>query len=51
VDSALSAPFAKTGLDVRSPSVAAQQLLAVMAGLRAADSGRFFSYEGEELPW
>jgi len=31
--------------------VAAQQLLAVMAGLRAADSGRFFSYEGEQLPW
>jgi len=51
VDSPLSAPFAKTGLEVRSPTVAAQQLLAVIAGLRAADSGGFFSYEGEELPW
>ena len=51
VDSPLSAPFAKTGLEVRSPTLAAQQLLAVVAGLRAADSGRFFSYEGEELPW
>ncbi len=51
VDSALSAPFAKTGLEVRQPAEAAQQLLAVMAGLRTADSGRFFSYEGEEIPW
>jgi NAD(P)-dependent dehydrogenase (short-subunit alcohol dehydrogenase family) len=51
VDSPLSAPFAKTGLEVRSPTLAAQQLLAVVAGLRATDSGRFFSYEGEELPW
>jgi NAD(P)-dependent dehydrogenase (short-subunit alcohol dehydrogenase family) len=51
VDSPLSAPFAKTGLEVRSPTVAAQQLLAVVAGLRAADSGQFFSYEGDKLAW
>lgn len=51
VDSPLSAPFAKTGLEVRSPAVAAQQLLAAIAGLRAADTGQFFSYDGELLPW
>ena len=51
VDSALSRPFAKTGLQVRSPQEAAQCLLAVVVGLRAADNGKFFSYDGDELPW
>lgn len=51
VDSPLSRPFAKTGLQVRNPTEAAQSLLAVVAGLRAADSGKFFSYNGDELPW
>jgi len=51
VDSPLSAPFAKTGLSVRSPSEAAQSLLAVLAGLRSADTGKLFSHEGDELPW
>ena len=51
VDSALSQPFAKTGLEVRTPAEAAQRLLAVIAGLRASDSGGFFSHDGENLPW
>jgi NAD(P)-dependent dehydrogenase (short-subunit alcohol dehydrogenase family) len=51
VDSALSRPFAKTGLQVRSPQEAAQNLLAVIAGLRLADTGQFFSFDGELLPW
>ena len=51
VHSALSQPFAKTGLAVRVPTVAAAQLLAVMAGLTPEDSGGFFSYQGEALPW
>ena len=51
VNSALSRPFAKTGLQVRSPQEAAQCLLAVIAGLRVADSGKFFSFDGDELPW
>jgi len=51
VDSALSQPFAKTGLEVRAPAEAAQRLLAVIAGLRASDSGGFFSHDGENLPW
>ena len=51
VDSPLSAPFAKAGLQVHTPQHAAQRLLAVIAGLRIADSGGFFSHDGQALPW
>ena len=51
VAAALSAPFAKTGLSVVSPQVAAQRLLAVLAQLQPADSGGFFSHDGTALPW
>ena len=47
----LSAPFAKTGLAVQSPAVAATRLLAVLDGLSAADSGGFFNHDGSALPW
>lgn len=51
VDTGLSAPFAKSGLQVQAPALAAQRLLAVLAGLKAEDSGEFFDYRGERLPW
>jgi NAD(P)-dependent dehydrogenase (short-subunit alcohol dehydrogenase family) len=51
VDSALSQPFAKTGLNVRSPDVAARELLGVLQRLGAADTGKFWDYAGRELPW
>ncbi|MGB3021966.1 MAG: SDR family oxidoreductase [Methyloceanibacter sp.] len=51
VDSKLSAPFAKGGLEVRSPSEAANRLLEVIDKLTPAASGRFFDYRGEPLPW
>jgi len=51
VHSALSQPFAKTGLTVRQPDVAAAELLATIAMLKPEDSGGFFSYDGEALPW
>ena len=51
VDTGLSAPFAKTGLDVRSPEVAASQLLAVLDGLAPQHSGGFYDYRGELVPW
>ena len=47
----LSAPFAKTGLDVQLPADAARCLLVVMDGLSASDSGGFFNHDGSELPW
>ncbi len=51
VDTGLSQPFAKTGLQVRPPSVAAQELLAVLDALMPAHSGGFFDHHGEPVPW
>lgn len=51
VDTGLSAPFAKSGLQVQAPALAAQRLLTVLGGLKAEDSGQFFDYRGERLPW
>ena len=51
VATALSGPFAKTGLDVLTPLSAANRLLAVIGGLTAADSGGFFNHDGSVLPW
>ena len=51
VATGLSAPFAKTGLDVLLPDAAAKRLLAVLDGLTAADSGGFFNHDGTALPW
>ncbi|MEO7954753.1 MAG: SDR family NAD(P)-dependent oxidoreductase [Polaromonas sp.] len=51
VQTGLSQPFAKTGLSVRSPEVAAQELLGVLAGLGPADTGSFRDYRGHCLPW
>ena len=49
----LSAPF-RTSIEeekVFSPERAALQLLAVIDGLQAQDSGAFFSWSGEPIPW
>ena len=51
VTSGLSAPFGKHGLNVRSPEVAAADLLSVIDGLGAGDSGRFVDHMGREVPW
>ncbi len=51
VDSRLSAPFRKIGLAVRSPAEAAGGLLEVIDRLRPEDSGGFFDYRGEPVPW
>jgi len=48
---ALSDPFSKAGLTVRAPEEAARLMLAVIDAKGAADSGGFFDYRGEELPW
>ncbi len=47
----LSQPFSKSGLAVRSPEDAAQDLLAVIAGLSASDTGGFFDQTGAAVPW
>lgn len=51
VDTALSQPFAKTGLKVRAPEVAAAELIAVMDALTAAQTGGFFDHQGKAVPW
>jgi NAD(P)-dependent dehydrogenase (short-subunit alcohol dehydrogenase family) len=47
----LSEPFSKSGLNVRSPDVAATELLQVMHALDSSQTGGFYDYKGEELPW
>ncbi len=51
VDTGLSAPHSKTGLEVRAPAAAAALLLAVLEGLTPADTGGFLDYRGQPLPW
>ena len=51
VATALSAPFAATGLEVHSPAAAARHLLAVVDQLTADANGGFFDWRGEPVPW
>ncbi|QXH97927.1 SDR family NAD(P)-dependent oxidoreductase [Pseudomonas monsensis] len=50
VVSALSQPF-RGASSARPADVAADQLLTVIDQLTPADSGHFFAYDGERLPW
>lgn len=51
VETKLSQPFAKAGLDVRPTNVAANDMIRVMDGLTPADTGGFFNHLGAKLPW
>lgn len=51
VATALSAPFAATGLVVHAPPVAAGHVLAVVDRLTADDTGGFFDWRGQPVPW
>lgn len=51
VDTKLSRPFAKRGLDVLSTEQAARDLLAGLETLRPTDSGGFFDRHGRTIPW
>ncbi len=51
VDTALSAPFSKQGLNVRSSQEAARQIVQVTSTLDASRNGCFIDYQGQELPW
>jgi NAD(P)-dependent dehydrogenase (short-subunit alcohol dehydrogenase family) len=51
VATALSAPFAATGLEVHPPPVAARHLLAVIDQLTADANGGFFDWRGQSIPW
>lgn len=50
VNTGLSKPF--KGEQIGRPALlAAQEMLAVLDGLSAADTGSFVAYDGERLPW
>lgn len=51
VATGLSAPFAKTGLDVQTPQEAGARLLKVIEGLEAEQTGGFFDHHGKPVPW
>ncbi len=50
VDSSLSGPFRGASIG-RAANDVAVDLLQVLDTLRPSDTGRFFSYRGERLPW
>ncbi|MCY0096266.1 SDR family NAD(P)-dependent oxidoreductase [Hoeflea ulvae] len=51
VDTGLSSSFAKAGLTVRTPTETAALLLAVLDRFTAAETGGFYDYRGDPLPW
>ena len=51
VDTPLSAPFAKSGLNLHTPALAAAHLLTVLDNLNKGDSGGFFDWRGAPVPW
>ena len=51
VDTGLSGPFAKNGLDVQTPEAAATRLLAVIAGLTVERSGTLIDQNGLTIPF
>jgi NAD(P)-dependent dehydrogenase (short-subunit alcohol dehydrogenase family) len=51
VDTALSQPFSKTGLNVREPAWAAQEILQVINALTPQANGSFVDYTGQPVPW
>ena len=51
VETPLSQPFARRGLNVRPPAVAAREMMAVLDDLPAGSSGQFFDQHGLAVPW
>lgn len=51
VNTSLSSPFAKSGLDVQPPELAARRLLHVIDNLGLAATGSFHDQQGRPIPW
>lgn len=51
VDTGLSAPFAKSGLNVQKPEAAARAIVETLLTVDAGSTGTFRNRNGEELPW
>lgn len=51
VDGPLTRPFAKTGLEVQAPELAARRIIDVLEALEANQSGMFFDHRGMTVPF
>ncbi len=51
VDSTLSGPFAKTGLELQTPTLAAARLLGVIDALTPEDTGLLIDHRGARIPF
>jgi len=51
VDTGLSVPFAKAGLEVQAPRQAAGRLLTVIEGLTPAQTGLLLDHQGLQIPF
>lgn len=51
VDTPFTRPFAKTGLDVQTPEVAAGKILKVIDTLEASRTGAFIDQHGQSIEW
>ncbi|MDJ0513136.1 MAG: SDR family NAD(P)-dependent oxidoreductase [Methyloceanibacter sp.] len=51
VDTPLSQPFARRGLQIQTPSASAAHLISVIDRLKPEDTGGFFDWRGARVPW
>ena len=51
VETSLSNPFAKAGLEVQPPAQSAARLLDVLSALTPAQTGQFFDHHGRPIPF
>lgn len=51
VDTGLSGPFAKAGLDLQTPPQAAERLIAVIDALTPEQTGQLFDHLGAQIPF
>ena len=51
VTSKLSKPFQKEGLTIQSPEESAKNILQILLNLKSQDTGSFFNWNGEKIPW
>jgi NAD(P)-dependent dehydrogenase (short-subunit alcohol dehydrogenase family) len=51
VTSKLSKPFQKEGLTIQSPEESAKNMIQILVNLKSQDTGSFFNWDGEKIPW
>ena len=51
VKSKLSKPFQKSNLKIQAPEESADHLIKIIKELKTSETGKFFNWDGTELPW